>query len=226
MPFDGFSPQTIDFLRNLSRNNNKPWFEAHRQEYETVLLNPFKNLVADLSEFMLAVDPNFEVRPAVNKTISRIYRDTRFSRDKSPFRSNMWLVFKRPIKDWQDAPGYFFELFADWYRYGMGFYAASRQTMDRFREVVDEDPDGFLEMVFPIFEENRFELRGETYKRPIGGTRPEAVQTWVQRKSFYLVHDSPIDEGLFSSVLVGTLIQDFAHLAPLYEYIWRIRSGV
>ena len=108
---------------------------------------------------------------------------------------------------------------------GMGFYTASRQTMDRFRDVIDEDPDDFLDRVGPIFQENRFELRGETYRRPIGGTQPEAIQTWVQRKSFYLVHNSPIDDRLFGSGLVDTLITDFAHLTPLYLFLWQIKSG-
>jgi hypothetical protein len=54
--------------------------------------------------FMLSIDPYFDVHPAINRTISKIYRDTRFSNDKSPFKTTMWITFKRPEKNWKDAP--------------------------------------------------------------------------------------------------------------------------
>ena len=85
--FNGFSEKTLDFLRNLKVNNNKTWFEANKQDYEIYLLQPMRNLVFDIGEFMLSIDPYFEIRPAINKTISKIYRDIRFSRNKSLFRS-------------------------------------------------------------------------------------------------------------------------------------------
>lgn len=92
--FSGFSPKTLKFLRGLKTNNNKAWFQAHRADYEKYVLQPLRDLVIDLGDFMLDIDPFFEITPSVNKTISRIYRDTRFSKDKSPFRSTVWFTFK------------------------------------------------------------------------------------------------------------------------------------
>lgn len=128
--FEGFLPETLEFLGNLEANNNKVWFEMHKQEYQEHLLQPLQDLVVDLSGFILTIDPYFETTPAINKTISRIHRDTRFSRDKSPYRSTMWITFKRSRKDWKDAPAYFFEISPDSYRYGMGFYSASKGTVE------------------------------------------------------------------------------------------------
>ena len=108
--FEGFSKDSIVFLRELKKNNNKQWFESHKSDYEALLLAPLKNLVSDLGDFMLSIDNFFEVTPSVNKTISRIYRDTRFSHDKSPYKTSLWITFKRPQKDWKDAPAYFFEI--------------------------------------------------------------------------------------------------------------------
>jgi uncharacterized protein (TIGR02453 family) len=128
--FKGFSPKTLKFLRAIKANNNKAWFEAHRNDYEEYVLGPLRDLVTDLGDFMLDIDPRFEVEPAVNKTISRIYRDTRFSKDKSPFRSTVWITFKNRNKDWTtNVCGYFFELSMDSYRYGMGFYDAAPSIM-------------------------------------------------------------------------------------------------
>ena len=145
--FSGFSAETLGFLRGLETNNNKTWFEAHRSEYQEHLLRPFQLLVAGLSEPMLAIDPLFETRPQIDKTISRIYRDTRFSKDKSPFRARMWLTFKRPSRDWKTAPAYFFEISPDRYRYGMGFYSATKATMDRLRQMMDDQNREFLDVL-------------------------------------------------------------------------------
>src|SRR5512136_483578 len=123
--FQGFSRATFTFLRDLGRHNDKAWFEAHRTIYEQHVLQPLRDLVSDLADPMLGIDLSFEVEPAVGKTISRIFRDTRFSKDKSPFRDCMWIVFKRSGKDWaRYIPGYFLEITPVSYRYGLGLYDA------------------------------------------------------------------------------------------------------
>ncbi len=107
-PFSGFSQQGLNFLQQVRIENDKAWFDGNRDIYDRELLAPFRALVEQLAPGMLAIDPQFETRPAIGKTLSRIHRDTRFSHDKSRYRSRMWLTFKRPSKDWKDAPVYFF----------------------------------------------------------------------------------------------------------------------
>lgn len=124
--FKGFSPEALHFLIDIRTNNSKAWYEEHKPDYRQLLLIPFQNLVSDLSGSMLNIDPQFITTPAVDKTISRIYRDTRFSKDKSLYRDSMWLTFKRPITDWKEVPAYFFEITPQNYRYGMGFYIAPK----------------------------------------------------------------------------------------------------
>lgn len=141
--FERFSKDSIVFLKKLKKNNNKQWFELHKRNYETLLLAPLKNLVSNLGNFMLSIDDLFEVSPSVNKAISRIYRDTRFSHDKLPYKTSLWITFKRPQKDWKDAPAYFFELSPDSYRFGMRLYSATPKTMDKFRELIDNKPEEF-----------------------------------------------------------------------------------
>jgi uncharacterized protein (TIGR02453 family) len=221
--FHGFKKETLEFLSNLAENNNKTWFENHRREYEIYLLNPFKDLVTELGDFMQSMDPDLEIRPSVNKTISRIYRDTRFSKDKSPFRSNMWLMFKRPVQDWKDAPGFFFELFPDWYRYGMGFYSASTESMRLFRSRIDDKPKDFEKIISFYDAGKTYTLHGEDYKRSFDVSHPEKISEWYRKKSFYLSSDCKIDKRLFSGDLVNDLIRDFSLLIPLYQFLWELR---
>jgi uncharacterized protein (TIGR02453 family) len=224
--FTGFSPKTLTFLRGIKANNNKAWFEAHRRDYEEHVLEPLRDLVTDLGDYMLDIDPLFEIEPAVNKTISRIYRDTRFSKDKSPFRSTVWITFKNRNKDWTTLVcGYFFELSVNSYRYGMGFYDAAPSIMSKFREQIDENPKEFLKAISFFAKQQIFVLEGEKYKRIIGESKTENIQHWYQRKNMYLVCNRKIDDTLFSSKLVDDLIFGFNMIAPFYRYLQRIKPG-
>jgi len=221
--FNGFSRKTLKFLKDLEANNNKIWFESHRSDYEKHILQPLRYLVTDLSDFMLDIDSCFEITPAVNKTISRIYRDTRFSKDKSPFRSTVWITFKNRSKDWTTRVcGYFFELSVNSYRYGMGFYDAAPAIMRKFREMIDENPKEFNKTISFFTKQHTFILEGEKYKRIIDKTKSEKIQHWYQRKNMYLVCNRKIDETLFNKKLVDDLITGFNTIAPLYQYFQKV----
>jgi len=225
--FQGFTRKTFTFLRDLGRNNDKAWFEAHRSDYEQHVLAPLRDLVDGMADFMLGIDLSFEVAPAVGKTIARIYRDTRFSKDKSPFRDCMWITFKRSAKDWaRYVPGYFLEINPTWYRYGLGFYDAAPNLMARFREQIDEDPKAFLQAVAWFAKQDVFTLEGERYKRPLGQDKPEPIRTWYQYKSFYLSCNRKIDEAILSPQFADQLTAHFGLAAPLYRYIQRTAAQV
>ncbi len=222
--FTGFSRKTLKFLHGLKANNDKAWFKAHKSDYEEFVLQPFSDLVTDLGDFMLDIDLCFEITPAINKTISRIYRDTRFSKDKSPYRSTMWFTFKNQNKDWTTLVcGYFFELSPASYRYGMGFYNAAPAIMSKFRQMIDENPKEFARAISFLDKQKTFVLEGDKYKRIIDKTKPEKIQNWYQRKNVYLVCNRKIDEVLFSSNLVDDLTHGFGLIAPFYHYLEKVR---
>lgn len=221
--FRGFSPETPGFLKSLGENNNKQWFEANRGSYERYVLEPLKQLVADIGYFMLTIDPLFEITPAVDKTICRIYRDVRFSKDKSPYRSNMWITFKRCGKEWKGDPVYFFEIFPDWYRFGIGFYSASRDTMDNLRKNIDEKPREFLKAISFYSNGSDFILKGEKYKKIIDASKPPEIQDWYQLKNLYLTCNRKIDNRFFTRDMVDDLISGFKLTIPLYHYLWKVK---
>ena len=221
--FDGFSQKTIDFLSNLRENNNKQWFEAHRTEYEEHLISPMKLLVEELASTILSIDPYLDVRPMVNKAVSRIHRDLRFSKNKSPYKTVMWIAFKHNRTDWKDTPGFFFEFCPERYRYGMGLYQASRQTMDAYRELLDSKPDAFLKVI-SLLEKYGFELQGEKYKRIIDPSKTGVILDWYQRKSFYVVCSKSMDRNFFSPELAGVLSGAFMSLKPLYDFFWKAKG--
>jgi len=225
--FQGFSRKTFAFLEDIGRHNEKGWFDTHRADYQTHVLQPLRDLVTDLGHFMLTIDVSFEVTPAVGKTISRIYRDTRFSQDKRPFRDCMWIVFKRPGPDWSGyIPGYFLEISPKSCRYGLGFYDAAPKLMARFRQRIDQDPGTFLDAIGWFPKQGAFTLHGETYKRVIGQDKPEQIRPWYQFKSFYLCCDRAVDDEILSERFAGQLMKHFGLAAPLYHYLQQLAAQV
>ena len=97
--FKGFTQDTIDFLYRLRENNNKQWMDEHRDEYKEYVFKPFRQLAAEMGPMMLTIDPIGY--PAPQDGV-RINRDIRFSRNKSPYRTNMWISFKRFSEDWKE----------------------------------------------------------------------------------------------------------------------------
>lgn len=215
--FNGFSPQGLKFLVDVRERNSKEWFDENRHIYDEQLLEPMRALVEQLGQRMLLIDDGFEIRPAIGKTISRLNRDTRFSHSKLRYRSSMWLTFKRVSKDWKDAPVYFFDMTPHVYRYGIGYYSASRQTMDLFRELITKDTKRFLKVAGCV--KVPFELSGDSYKRPLLKDLPENIASWYNRKSFAVMNTCHDVEALFSGDLLDQIERGFFALEPLYHYL-------
>lgn len=216
--FTGFTQAGLNFLQDAWINNSKAWFDEHRAIYDNDLVKPFRLLVEQLTPAMLKIDEWFETRPAIGKTISRIHRDTRFSKDKSLYRSRLWLTFKRPNRDWKEAPAYFFEISPDCYRYGLGYYCASKQTMDIFREEILNDTEKFLKVIRCV--KKPFELVGETYKRPL--IKDEKISTWYNRKNLAVMVTNNHIEDVLDGNLADKLAKGFKQLLPLYDYLMRV----
>src|SRR4030043_1052024 len=91
--FRGFTKETVAFFRGLKKNNNREWFEAHRDVYETHVLAPAKALVVDMGRRLKEISPDIVAVPRSNKSLFRLNYDTRFSSDKSPYKPNLGLYF-------------------------------------------------------------------------------------------------------------------------------------
>jgi len=222
---DGFSERTLKFLVELRLRNDREWYMEHKPDYERYVLKPFQALVAALAPTMLSIDPQIETTPAVGKTISRVYRDSRFTADKSLYRDRAWITFLRKAKDMPDVPAFYFELFPSGYRYGVGFYSVSLKTMDEYRAMIARDEEGFLSIIKAISESRVFDLEGESYKRSrYAGAFPEIAE-WYNRKNVYLAaNGTDVSETFDSEKLIARLKEGFLALADIYRFWLRASS--
>lgn len=214
--FKGFTQATVQFFRDLAENNCKEWFDANKPVFEKEVQQPFKDLILELSPVMYNIDPQFELRP--HRILSRIYRDVRFSKNKDPYKTSLWMSFQHPTKEWENLPGYFMELSADECVYGMGLYMPKKKIMDGFRENVLYDSQEFQRRTEPILN-NGFEVKGDMYKRPINNSLSEYFQQWIQRKGVYVCKTIPTGKEFFGSGLSDILKQDYENLKWLYDFM-------
>jgi len=219
MPFNGFSKETLDFLVENRIQNSRSWFGEHRGQYEQFVLDPLRELVVALTPTMLDIDPEFTVVPRVNKTIARIYRDTRYSRDKMLYRDVMWITFMRKKKFWEGLPGYYFVFGPDGMEWGAGYYEAPRDLMEIYRGMIIRRDKHFL-AAFKAFENSgHFSLCKDKYKRSKYPDEDEKTRAWLDVKNIDYATGSKDFSLLYSPRLLDVLSDDFRLLKPMYDFI-------
>jgi uncharacterized protein (TIGR02453 family) len=214
--FSGFPQETIDFFLQLRENNNKQWFHEHREEYLKYIQQPLKDLVGEMGPMMLSIDSQLDITP--RRAISRINRDIRYTRDKSPYRANMWISFKRLSLDWKVQPVYFFEIFPEYYRYGMGYYNVPKEVMDKIRSMINERKQKFMKIHRLYKGQDAFTMEGIQYKRIINKELPEDLNDWYQRKELYFVCNR-MDDLVYKPELIDVMYNDFKLIEPIYHFL-------
>jgi uncharacterized protein (TIGR02453 family) len=174
--FTGFTEETIQFFLDLKFHNNADFFHGNHDRYVEVVQTPFYQMIEDLAPYMLKIDPHMEVRPY--KCLSRIHRDTRFSKDKSPYRDHLWFLFRQAAESREKSLFYYFEMGPDRLGWGMGFWGENREAHDLFRKRMRANPDGTLALLDDLNMDKRgLILGGTTHKRYAEGVVAE--RPWV-----------------------------------------------
>lgn len=217
--FEGFSPRTVDFMWNLRLNNNKTWFEEHKDDYKRDFQAPMKALGLEVFE---RVSANHGDHGFIHK-LSRIYKDARRVRDGEPYRCNLWFSIERPSEQWTCTPVFWFELSPDNWSYGLGYYQARPETMAKLRARIDRDPEKFEKLVAPLEKQDEFVIDGPEYARKKEAPTPKTA-LWYNKKSFSLIHSQKLGEEIFSPELANRIVSGFEFLMPLYDYLITLDS--
>ena len=140
--FAGFPAGTQRFLRELSANNAKPWFDDHRDDYERFYVAPAVAFVSSIGPRLKKLSPGIQFAPKVNGSITRINRDTRFSKDKSPYKSHLDMWFWQGAEKGWDMPGYFLRIEPRKVTVGAGMHHFMGSHLDAYRRAVLDDTRG------------------------------------------------------------------------------------
>lgn len=223
--FSGFSQDAIDFLSEIRLNNNQQFYEANRERYEVSVKTPLRALCDEMSAVIGMIDPKLDTRPG--RTMSRIRRDTRFTRDKSPFRDHVWLGWRYPGESRSEGFGLYWGFGPDWMGWGCGCYAADKPLMDALRLHILQRPQEVRTALHQPGLDGRFELYGEEYRRiSIPEDVPEDLKGLYVRKGFGLEHSGTQADwaALHTHEMADLLAADLLAMAPLQQLMRRMRA--
>ncbi len=219
--FQGFCNETFDFLYGLYFNNERLWFQAHKEEYRTYLYRPMKALAGEVFRELTTRFPQKELRCKV----TRIYRDARIYRGISCFKESLWFSILGPCESPSLSPSMWFDLSRESWSYGMGLYHPSAAAMARHRAAIDADPRPLSDLYEDILGQREFTLRGESYRklRPCSVTQ---LAGWYNMKNFEVSHyDMDIFPLYDGPQTVQRLVDGFTFLMPYFDYFYPLSDA-
>jgi uncharacterized protein (TIGR02453 family) len=226
--FDGFPRATFQFLRDLARNNEKVWFEANRDVYECSVRDPMRRLVEALDTRLGAFAPEIVGDP--RRSMFRIHRDVRFSRNKSPYKTNAgaWLYHRgagRKVGTVGEGggAGFYFHIDPTACFMAGGIWMPARPALQRIRGAIAAQPTALGRLTSAPGFRRRFDgLNEEAKLRRVPREFPPAhpAAEWLKLQSF--TASAPIERSVVTSArLVDRLCRDFEPLVPLVRWLNR-----
>lgn len=217
--FQGFPEETVRFFLDLRFHNEVTWFHDHRSEYESFIRTPFRELIEAMSPELQRMFPDFELRPA--RAVARINRDIRFTRDKSPYRDHLWILFRRANEPREGAPMYWFELSPEQVEWGLGSWGANRAATDVIREWIRTKPDevrkALKKCAFGKKDDPLILSLDERYRslKPPPGLTPDLAALYPVR-TLSVIRQEELS-AIYKPELPEMILNDYERLAPLYR---------
>lgn len=221
MTFNGIAKSLPEFLGELADNNNREWFEGNRTRYETLAAEPCLALIEELAPRLAAMDPPHQAVAKVNKSLRRIYRDTRFSKDKTPYHTYLHLIFwagEHPLR----SPGLHLVLSPGGLGLGAGLWAFDKAPLTRYRAAIaDKSKRDGLEDALRSAEETGCHLEAPALKRvPAGLDVPEAAEKLARQKGIVVRNRNEVyDDAVFTPDCADYLIGRLEKLAGIDRWL-------
>jgi uncharacterized protein (TIGR02453 family) len=225
--FTGFRPEAIEFLADLAQNNDRGWFQPRKNDYERLLKEPMEDFVAALAERFAAHRLPLQADPKTS--IFRIYRDTRFAKDKSPYKTHLGASFPwvegsggdASISHTEHRNGAYFHLQPGENFAGGGMWHASKPLLDAFRQSILDDEqrvrDALEDPAF-IAEFGPVESH-ETLKRVPPGFPPDHPMAEMLRYKDIVFGRRLSDDEVYSPDLPDILARAYATATPVFRYL-------
>lgn len=212
--FNGFTDETVDFMWGIRFNNERSWFEAHKEIYQNEFYRPMRELGEELYEFVRQKRPDY----GLICKVTRIYRDARRLHGRGPYKDNLWFTIEQPGESWTDRPSFWFELTPDGWSYGMGYWVSKPVTMAKLRARIDRDPRTMETLTQGLNDQKEFVLQTADYKKLRSPAPSELLEPWYRAKYFSIGHEEKLTEELFDRRLVDRLKAGYDFLLPYYDY--------
>jgi uncharacterized protein (TIGR02453 family) len=215
-----FPQNTAAFLSKLKKNNNREWFEKNRELFNSDFLEPAVQFVSEMGEKLIILDPEIVAIPKTDKSIFRLHRDVRFSKNKEPYKTNMGLFFWNGRKKKMDGSGLYFHLEPKYFFVGVGNYMFPKDLLKKFRDVVADPASGKdLDLIVKKLKKKGFNIGGKKFKKVPRGYDPDSPS------AEYLLHDGihvfyeDKDLNKLGGNPVAYVFKMFKEMLPVHQWL-------
>jgi uncharacterized protein (TIGR02453 family) len=218
--FSGFSPDALSFLRALKRNNRREWFQPRKEKYESLIKAPMLELIECLNQELARFAPHYIQPP--QKAVYRIYRDTRFSKDKTPYKTHISAIFPRSNAVKREGAVFYFHFTEKELLVFGGVWSPERDELRAYRTLIQESHEELAEILAqPKLRRAFGELQGEQLSRmPKGFPVDHPAEGLLRQRQWYL--ENTLDAKILCSPrLPQELAKRFELMAPFVEFMNR-----
>ena len=190
------TPALLAFLRDLKANNERPWFEANKDRYRTDVRDPVLDFIGAFAQPLAKISPYFVADPRANGgSLFRIYRDVRFSKDKTPYKTNVGAHFRHAAGKDAHAPGFYLHLEPGTCFSGCGIWRPDNQSLGRIRDAIVGRPSEWQSITNAKAFRETFDMMGGSLKRPPLGYDPDhPLIEDLKRKDFVAITSFPEED--------------------------------
>ncbi len=226
-PLLHFVKTTAGFLGKLEKNNNRDWFNAHKVEFEESVLRPAQEFVFLMGQKLQTIVPDIIADPKVNRSIFRLNRDTRFSSDMTPYKTNLGVYFWEGKKNRLETSGFYFHIEPKLFMLGVGMYMFSKEQLQNFREAITDPDEGktFRAIVQKLSKNYAF---GDIHykKHPKDFPEEHVNAEFLLYNGFYCYHSRNDLNALNGEKIIPYCFKIFRDMAPLHHWLIRVMGEV
>jgi uncharacterized protein (TIGR02453 family) len=215
-----FTKATFAFLKDLTENNEREWFHQNKHRYEDHVRDPAIRFITDFGAHLRTLSEHFRSDPrTVGGSMFRIYRDTRFSKDKTPYKTAIGIQFRHELGKNAHAPGFYLHIDRGGCFSGAGMWHPDSPSLKKIREAIVEDPQAWKRAVGAKRFRDTYVLDGDRLKRPPKGFDPDhPLVEDLKRKDFIGVAKVP-KKMITDPQLPQELMRVFRSGTPLVEFL-------
>lgn len=215
MEYKGISKDALFLMADNRFRDSKAYYEEHKEQIKESMTVPMRQLAEIIGSELAGIDPLMNTVPT--KMVSRVRRDTRFTKDKHLYRENMWIMFMRPKHEWRCYPCMWFEVTPVNYSLGVGFFGTEPGLMETFRKALRENPKEFLKAAEKCKKAGA-RLDEAHYKRPFPDC-PNGLEEYYNCKEIYFISFSENLDDLSDNRIVEIMRSTYKAFSPMYKFL-------
>ena len=224
MSFSGFSKKGIEFLKDVQNNNTKEWFELNRHIWQNEIRDVSESFVLELGETLQILVPDINFEPKVGKSLFKIYRDTRFSKDKTPIKSKIGHIFWQGSGHKMQSSSFYLHYNKDSYFIASGIRAFKPELLNRYREFIKVEKNAKeLDKILKDITKKGYSLPSDTYKRvPNTFDKDFPYKNLTLYKSMFAYKEYKLDGTFFSPKIIDRCFKIYQDLFELEQLVYEM----